>query len=229
MRRHCDRSSTGSSTAPFSAPRRRRWKSPPPPYRLYAQEAPPERGDEMEEMMAEQVVETRKEPVLKLKFLSHGTLESSDIEKSKRFYQEFLGLEVVQTSKISLMIRLGNTNTIAVVYSPRHKAMTMLNHNGLDVATREEVDQAYEIVMAEKDKWGITKVTKPVDQHGTRSFYLVDQDENWWDILSNPEGGYSWMFNKGRDIAEWGAGEEKGFNPNDYSRRMPNKANTPTA
>jgi hypothetical protein len=105
----------------------------------------------------------------------------------------------------------------------------MLNHNGLDVATREEVDKAYEIVMAEKDKWGITKVTKPVDQHGTRSFYLVDQDENWWEILSNPEGGYSWMFGKGRDIAEWGAGEEQGFNPNDYTKRMPNKASTPTA
>jgi catechol 2,3-dioxygenase-like lactoylglutathione lyase family enzyme len=183
----------------------------------------------MEEMMAEEVTEQRKEPVLKLKFLSHGTLESGDIERSRRFYEEFLGLEVVQTSKISLMIRLGNTNTIAVVYSPRRKAMTMLNHNGLDVGTREEVDKAYEIVMAEKDKWGVTKVTKPVDQHGTRSFYLVDQDENWWEILSNPEGGYSWMFNKGRDIAEWGAGEEKGFNPNDYSRRMPTKANTPTA
>src|SRR5450432_2859507 len=104
-----------------------------------AQGTPPEPGDEMEEIMAEEIVEQRKEPVLKLKFLSHGTLESADIDKSRRFYEEFLGLEVVQTSKISLMIRLGNTNTIAVVYSPRRKAMTMLNHNGLDVATREEV------------------------------------------------------------------------------------------
>jgi catechol-2,3-dioxygenase len=184
-------------------------------------------GEEMEEIMAEEAVERRNEPVLKLKFLSHGTLESNNIEKSRRFYEDFLGLEVVQTSKISLMIRLGNTNTIAVVYSPNKKPMTMLNHNGLDVGSREEVDKCYEIVMAEKEKWGITKVTKPIDQHGTRSFYLVDQDQNWWEILSNPEGGYSWMFAKGRDIAEWGAGEEQGFNPNDYSRRMANKANTP--
>jgi hypothetical protein len=56
-------------------------------------------------------------PALKLNFLSHGTLESRDLAFSRRFYEEFLGLEVVQTSPISLLIRLGGPNTIAVVYS----------------------------------------------------------------------------------------------------------------
>ena len=26
------------------------------------------------------------------------------------------------------------------------------------------------------------KLTKPVDQHGTRSFYFTDPDDNWWEI-----------------------------------------------
>ena len=56
-------------------------------------------------------------PALKLNFLSHGTLESRDLAFSRRFYEEFLGLDVVQTSPISLLIRLGGPNTIAVVYS----------------------------------------------------------------------------------------------------------------
>ena len=56
-------------------------------------------------------------PALKPNFLSHGTLESRDLAFSRRFYEEFLGLEVVQTSPISLLIRLGGPNTIAVVYS----------------------------------------------------------------------------------------------------------------
>jgi catechol-2,3-dioxygenase len=168
------------------------------------------------------------EPRLKLTFLSHGTLETLDLERAKRFYREFLGLDVVQTSKVSLMIRLGNTNTIAVVLSPRkQQEMPLLNHNGLDVATREEVDRAYEIVMAEKEEWGIAKVTRPVDQHGTRSFYFTDADGNWWEILCNPPGGYSWMFDKGGDIEEWGAGEEKGFNPNDYTRRLKSRTTRP--
>jgi len=36
-------------------------------------------------------------PALKLRFLSHGTLESRDLAFSRRFYEEFLGLEIVQT------------------------------------------------------------------------------------------------------------------------------------
>ena len=57
----------------------------------------------------------RSRPALKLNFLSHGTLESRDLGFSRRFYEEFLGLEVVQTSPISLLVRLGGPNTIAVV------------------------------------------------------------------------------------------------------------------
>ena len=57
------------------------------------------------------------DPALKLYFLSHGTLESRDLAFSRRFYEKFLGLEVVQTSPISLLIRLGGNSTIAVVYS----------------------------------------------------------------------------------------------------------------
>lgn len=164
------------------------------------------------------MTQAAKEPVLKLKFLSHGTLEAYDLGKTRKFYEEFLGLEVVRTSKVSLMIRLGNTNTIAVVKNERKQPMPILNHNGLDVAERAEVDQSYEIVMAEKDKWGIKKVTRPVDQHGTRSFYLLDLDDNWWEILCNPEGGYSWMFEAGRDIEEWGATSD-GSHPNQYARK----------
>ena len=76
-------------------------------------------------------------PALKLNFLSHGTLESRDLAFSRRFYEEFLGLEVVQTSPISLLIRLGGPNTIAVVYSKKLGGMNLLNHNGLDVRTQE--------------------------------------------------------------------------------------------
>ena len=34
-------------------------------------------------------------------------------------------------------------------------------------------------------------------QHGTYSFYFWDADDNCWEILSNPEGGYDWLFNVG--------------------------------
>lgn len=51
---------------------------------------------------------------LKLKFLSHGTLEARELESTRQFYEECLGLETIRTSPHSLMIRLGGDNTIAV-------------------------------------------------------------------------------------------------------------------
>jgi catechol 2,3-dioxygenase-like lactoylglutathione lyase family enzyme len=142
----------------------------------------------------------RPAPALKLNFLSHGTLESRDLAFSRRFYEEFLGLEVVQTSPISLLIRLGGPNTIAVVFTKQPHEMNLLNHNGLDVKTQAEVDEAHRIVTEAAEQWRLKKITKPHLQHGTYSFFFRDADNNCWEILTNPEGGYSWLFEQG-DLA----------------------------
>ena len=143
---------------------------------------------------------TKVQPALKLNFLSHGTLESRDLEFSRKFYEEFLGLEVHRTSPISLAIRLGGPHVYAVVYSKRPAEMHLLNHNGLDVATQADVDEAYRVVAEQAEKWRLHKISKPILQHGTYSFYFWDADENCWEILSNPTGGYSWLFEMG-DLA----------------------------
>ena len=144
-------------------------------------------------------VEIYKDPALKLNFLSHGTLESKNLEAAREFYTEFLGLEVVRTSPISLLLRLGGENTIAVVEQKNREEETMplLNHNGLDVETQEEVNNAYETVIEQQEKWGLHKISKPLLQHGTYSFFFWDMDNNCWEILTNPKGGYSWLFEKG--------------------------------
>ena len=138
------------------------------------------------------------EPALKLKFLSHGTLESKDLEASRKFYEEFLGCEVVRTSNISMMVRLGGQHIYAVVENKKSDfEMPFLNHNGLDVSTEAEVDECHRICKEQADKWGLTKISKPQVQHGTYSFYFWDGDGNAWEILCNPDGGYTWLFEKG--------------------------------
>jgi len=148
-------------------------------------------------MPADAATHIKVEPALKLKFLSHGTLESTDLDFSRRFYEEFLGLDVVRTSPISLMIRLGGDNTIAVVKCKTKQPMNLLAHNGLDVETQEEVDAAYKTVIEQADQWKLKKISKPLLQHGTYSFYFWDCDDNCWEILTNPKGGYSWLFGLG--------------------------------
>lgn len=139
------------------------------------------------------------EPTLKLRFLSHGTLESKDLDFTRRFYEEFLGLEVVRPSKISLWCRLGGQHIYVVVaVQPGKKGeMPLLNHNGIDVETEEQVDECHRLVVRDAEKWRLHKISKPAVQHGTYSFFFWDADENSWEILANPPGGYTWMFERG--------------------------------
>ena len=138
-------------------------------------------------------------PALNLKFYSHATLECRDIVQTRKFFEEFLGFETVQMADVSFWARLGGNQVIVVVKSPTKDKSTMpfLNHNGLDVSTEAEVDAAYEIVKRDKEKWGIRKVSRPMVQHGTYCFYFWDADDNAWEILCNPDGGYSWGFERG--------------------------------
>ncbi|HEY5609169.1 MAG TPA: VOC family protein [Alphaproteobacteria bacterium] len=140
------------------------------------------------------------EPALKLNFLSHATLDSKDLDRSRKFYEEFLGFAVVRTSPISLLMQLGGQHSIAVVQMKKKKPdeeMDLLNHNGIDAGNKEDVDRAYQVVMQQAEKWGLHKISKPILQHGTYSFFFWDIDNNCWEILTNPEGGYSWLFEKG--------------------------------
>ncbi len=158
-------------------------------------------------------MEKSADPVLKLNFLSHGTLESKDLDRAREFYTEFLGLEVVRTSPISLLIRLGGPNTIAVVFQKnKSDQMSMLNHNGIDVETEAEVDAAYEKVVEYAKTYDLKKISKPISQHGTYSFYFWDMDDNCWEILTNPKGGYSWLFELGGDL------EGKGHMDRNFAR-----------
>lgn len=136
-------------------------------------------------------------PAIKTRFLSHGTLGSKDLEKSRRFYEEFLGLDVVRTSPISLMVRLGGDHVYAVVQVKQKTPMPRFYHNGLDVNSPADVDAAYETVLASQEEWGLHDATRPVEQHGTYSFMFWDMDDNCWEILSNPPRGYTWIFDQG--------------------------------
>src|SRR5438067_688164 len=127
--------------------------------------------------------------VLKTKSISHGTLGSKDLEATRRFYEEFLGLEVVRTSPVSLMIRLGGNHVYAVVYTKKKERMPRVYHNGLDVATDADVDEAWRACHSQAQTWGLHDIGKPSARHGTYSFLFWDADDNAWEILSNPKGG----------------------------------------
>ena len=136
-------------------------------------------------------------PAIKSRFISHGTLASADLEKTRDFYEQFLGLEVTRTSKISMMVRLGGKHVYAVVKSRIDGPQPRLNHNGIDVESNADVDDAYRSCKEQAEKWGLHEIEEPTVRHGTYSFTFRDLDRNCWEILSNPEGGYTWIFEQG--------------------------------
>jgi catechol 2,3-dioxygenase-like lactoylglutathione lyase family enzyme len=119
--------------------------------------------------------------------ISHGTLECRNLYRSRKFYQDFLGLECVVHSPSSLVIRCGIKFYItAVEVGDALQPAQILNHWGLDVGSREEVEASHKAVTQHKDSWGLLDVKAPVDRHGVFSFYFQDFDTNWWEIQHYP-------------------------------------------
>lgn len=146
----------------------------------------------------------KKDSVVKPYKLSHGTLMCGDMKKSRKFYEEFLGLEVVRHAPPAMMFRLATgMHVVCVECNPEKLAnMHVLHHWGIDVATKEEVDDGYMKAVETKDMYGMKKVMKPVMQHGVYSFYLQDLDNNWWEVQHAPRQ-HEECFAKG-DVVDMG-------------------------
>jgi catechol 2,3-dioxygenase-like lactoylglutathione lyase family enzyme len=119
--------------------------------------------------------------------LSHGTLMCRDLAASRRFYEEFLGLEVVRHARPAMMLRLAtNMYVVCVCIGEKAPVQHVLTHWGLNVATREEVDRAHASAVEHKEKYGLRKINKVMDRHGAYGFYFQDRDGNWWEIQYEP-------------------------------------------
>lgn len=138
------------------------------------------------------------EPLIRPTLLSHGTLECRDLESSRRFYHEVLGLETVRTGPVSMNVRLGGYWVIVVLQiGDTVKPSSQGRHYGLDMNNPAEVDDAYQKVLSVQEDYGILKVTKPRSQHGVYSFYLTDQDYNWWEFQYAADKLYDRLFEQG--------------------------------
>jgi catechol 2,3-dioxygenase-like lactoylglutathione lyase family enzyme len=133
-------------------------------------------------------------PLIPIVTISHGTLSSVDIQRSRRFYEEVLGFEVIQIGAASLLLRLGTDHTYVVVETGEPSDMSLLDHNGLDVTSREEVEQAHRTLHEVKGEYGIKRINPTIEQHGVYSFYFWDCDSNWWEITAGRPRGYAWAY-----------------------------------
>ena len=119
--------------------------------------------------------------IIKPYVLSHGTMECYSLKESRKFYEEFLGLECVRHAKPAMVVRCGlKFHIVAVEVGSAVHPCNVLNHWGMDVGSKQAVDEAHANALKYKDKYKIRQVLPVVDQHGVYSFYLEDLDHNWW-------------------------------------------------
>jgi catechol 2,3-dioxygenase-like lactoylglutathione lyase family enzyme len=91
--------------------------------------------------------------------LTHGTMLSRNLNNTRKYYEEYLGLEVVRHAKPAMMVRLhSDMYVVCVCIGERVPQQHVLTDWGLNVSTKEEVDQAYEKAQALKEVYGIRKI-----------------------------------------------------------------------
>ncbi|MBN9085121.1 MAG: hypothetical protein BGP06_19945 [Rhizobiales bacterium 65-9] len=127
--------------------------------------------------------------------LSHGTLEVRDIDKSRRFYSEFLGLETVRRGMPALWVRCGGGWMVACIcMGERAKALPISSRWCLDMTTDEDVNAAYQAAQKLKEEYGIRDILPIARTSASSSFCLQDIDGNWWEIAHRSERLYDKSF-----------------------------------
>ena len=115
--------------------------------------------------------------------LTHGTLECHDLRDTRKFLEEFLGLEVVRHSPKTMVFRCGlKFHVVCVEVGEDVHGTTLYNHWGIDVASKEDVDAAWRIAQERKEEYKIRQIMEPNLNHGVYSFYLEDLNQTWWEI-----------------------------------------------
>ena len=111
--------------------------------------------------------------ILKPLLMSHMTCEVIDLEKSRAFYEEMFGLEMVQLSPKRLLARLNSVAVIDIIETNtavrEHK---MHNHIGFDVAGQAIVDAAREVIVENQERFGFEVISQTEWQSWQLRFYF---------------------------------------------------------
>ncbi len=121
--------------------------------------------------------------------LTHGTIESDNLEASRRFYQEVLGLDVVSPSSSVKPHYIKHRSTPWYIVSlevPREERKLLGRFQRFTVAVESAaaVEDAFRWLRENRDHLGITELEEIGQTSGAVSFLFSDLDRNWWEVSS---------------------------------------------
>ena len=114
---------------------------------------------------------------------THGTLQCDDIERSRRFYIEVLGLEIAAGFSTAQYIKHPASPWYIVILQRKPRQyLAPVNRFTLQMGSASEVEQAHREFSTNGAAAGITDLGKLDSVNGKTSFIFSDPDKNWWEL-----------------------------------------------
>ncbi len=119
----------------------------------------------------------------------------ANLEKSRRFYEDMLGLQCAALGSERMLVRsdpglnAGNVPRPLVLDVRQGEVgnpQRMLHHWGMDLVSRKSVDLMNARLLANREAYGLGEIQEPSFNHGAYSFYFQDLDSNWWEFQFRP-------------------------------------------
>ena len=131
--------------------------------------------------------------------LSHGTVECTDMVATRRFYTDFLGLDIHRPVREAQYIYRGGPWSVVCVCVDGGDAKDQAedNHFKLAVDTPGEVDAAHAAAIARRDEYGIKRIGDVSETEGRCAFRLQDLNYTWWEITNVDQAYYDALFDAG--------------------------------
>jgi catechol 2,3-dioxygenase-like lactoylglutathione lyase family enzyme len=122
--------------------------------------------------------------------LTHGTITCINLEASRRFYQEVLGLDVVSPSRSVQPHYIKHPATpwyiVSLEKAPEErKLLTPFQRYTITVESTEAVAEAHRWLSDRSDELGVTELADIQETSDAVSFLLSDPDRNWWEITGS--------------------------------------------
>jgi predicted lactoylglutathione lyase len=116
---------------------------------------------------------------------THGTLQCDDIERSRRFYTEVLGLEIAAGFNTAQYIKHSAAPWyIVVLRRSRRQYLAPVNRFTLQAQSKTEVEKAHRALSLNADAIGITELREIEHTDNSISFIFSDLDSNWWELTA---------------------------------------------
>jgi len=125
-------------------------------------------------------------PVIQPTGLVHGHSECRYLDETVPVLTRVLALDLIDRQNGQATLKHPNTGWKLLLHEGGAdvKDKPERNHYGVRVSNNREFDNAYQYLLANKEKLGLKKVVKRKERDGSYSMFFVEPGGNYWEIES---------------------------------------------